>query len=100
MDPNKAHCNDEISIRLLKLSATLISKPLQIFYRSCLDNECVPQTWKKANIVPIHKNGDKQMKKNYRPVSLLPISSNIFEKIIFNLSFKHLDDSNLLSSNQ
>ena len=67
MDPSKAHCNDELSIRLLKLSATLISKPLQIFYRSCLDNECVPQTRKKANIVSIHKNVDKQLKKNYRP---------------------------------
>ena len=99
MDPNKAHCNDEISIRLLKLSATLISKLLQIFYRSCLDNECVPQTRKKANIVSIHKNVDKQLKKKLS-TSLVPISSNIFEEIIFNLSFKHLDDNNLLSSNQ
>ena len=38
--------------------------------------------------------------KNYRPVSLLPVSSKIFKKIIFNSLFKYLDDNNLLNGNQ
>ena len=42
----------------------------------------------------------KQLIKNYRPVSLLPISSKIFEKVIFNSLFKCLDDNNLLNSSQ
>ena len=45
---------------------------------------------KKANIVPVHKKKDKQFIKNYRPVSLLPVFGQIFEKIIFNLLFKYL----------
>ena len=40
------------------------------------------------------------MIKNYRPVSLLPICSKIFEKVIFNSLFKYLDDNNLFTSNQ
>ena len=40
------------------------------------------------------------MIKDYRPVSLLPIYSKIFEKVIFNSLFKYLDDNNLLNSNQ
>ena len=39
---------------------------------------------------------DKQLIKNYRPVSLLPICRKIFEKIIFNSLFKYLEDNNLL----
>ena len=34
------------------------------------------------------------MIKNYQPVSVLPICSKIFEKVIFNLLFKYLDDNN------
>ena len=82
LDPNKAHGRDRISIGVIKLCATSISKPSQILYKNCLYKECFSQTWKKSNIVPIHKKGDWQLKKNYRPVSLLSISEKYFEKII------------------
>ena len=49
--------------------------------------------------VLVHKKHDKPLIKNYQPVSLLPICSKIFEKVIFNSPFKYLDD-NLLNSNQ
>ena len=100
MDSNKGHEHNEISIRIIKLCSSSVSKPLAILFRNCLESECFPKEWKKANIVPVHKKHDKQLIKNYRPVSLLPICSKIFEKVIFNLLFKYLDDNNLLNSNQ
>ena len=65
-----------------------------------LENECFPNEWKKVNIVPIHKKDDKQLIQNYRPVSLLPICGEIFEKIIFNSLFKYLENNNLLNPHQ
>ena len=65
LDPNKAHGHDEISIRMIKLCATLISKPLSILLRNCFENQYFPKEWKKANIVPVHKKNDKQLIKNY-----------------------------------
>ena len=59
-----------------------------------------PTQWKRANIVPIHKKNDKQVVSNYRPVSLLPIYSTIFEKLIFNELFKFFEENNLLSKHQ
>ena len=100
LDPNKAHGHDEISIRMIKLCTTSISKPLSILFRNCFVNQCFPNEWKKANIVPVHKKNDKQLIKNYRPVSLLPVCSKIFEKVIFNSLFKYLEDNNLLNGNQ
>ena len=44
----------------------------------------LPLEWKKANIVPIHKKGNKQAVKNYRPVSLLPIFNKIFNRLFYN----------------
>ena len=55
---------------------------------------------KKANVVPVHKKGDKQCLKNYRPISLLPICRKILERLIFNEMFRFFIENNLISSNQ
>ena len=55
---------------------------------------------KKTNIVPIHKKGDKQTLKNYRPVSLLPICGKTFERHLFNEMFRFFLDNKLISTNQ
>ena len=73
---------------------------MSILFRNCFENQYFPKEWKKANIVHVHKNNDKQLIKNYRPVSLLPACCKIFEKIIFNSLFKYLEGNNLLSGNQ
>ena len=85
---------------MLKLCATLISKPIHILFDNSVINEYFPNEWKKASNIPVHKKGDMQIIKNYRPVSLLPISSKIFEKIMFNSLFKYLEDNKLLTCNQ
>ena len=43
--------------------------PLVILFRKVLDEETVPRDWKKANIVPIFKGGQRSATSNYRPVS-------------------------------
>ena len=82
LNPNKAHGHDGISIRMIKLCAFSISKPLHILFKNSLENECFPGEWKKANIVLAYKKGDKQLINNYRPVSLLPIHAKVFDKTI------------------
>ena len=100
LDQNKAHGHDEISIRMIKLCATSVSKPLHLIFRNCLETESFPKEWKKENIIPVHKKGDKQLMTNYRPVSLLTICGKVFEKIIFNSLFVHLNNNNPLNNNQ
>ena len=51
--------------------------------------------WKLANVIPIFKKGDKQLIKNYRPISLLPICGKMFEKI-----YNYLNGNNLITKNQ
>ena len=82
LDPNKALGHDMISIRMLKICGNSVCKPLQLIFRSCIENGKFPSEWKKVNVVPVHKKGNKKTLENYRPVSLLPICGKIFELLI------------------
>ena len=73
LNPNKAQGHDNISIRTLKICANTICKPLELIFKQALTTVVFLSEWKKGNIVPCYKKGDKQNIKNYRPVSLLPI---------------------------
>ena len=78
LNPNKAHGHDNISIRMLKICGNTICKPLELIFKQALTTGVFPSEWKKGNIVPCYKKGDKQNIKNYRPVSLLPICGKFF----------------------
>ena len=84
LDPNKAH-GHMISIRMVKLCGACLCNPLELIPKSCLESGKFPFEWKKANVVPEHKKGDKKILKNYRPISLLPIAGKIFERILYNV---------------
>ena len=59
-----------------------------------------PLNGKKANVVPGHKKGDKQILKNFRPISLLPIAGKIFERLFYDRVFEFFIENNLISKNQ
>ena len=89
-----------ISIRMLKVSGDAIIESLFKIFKNCLKCGIFPDDWKKRIIVPIFKKGDKQNIKNYRPVSLLPICSKIFERIIYDNMLKYFLDNNLITPKQ
>ena len=97
---NKAHGHDEISVAMLKMAKDEVIYPLKLIFEACMANGKYPSMWKRANVQPVHKKNSRQDKTNYRPISLLPICSKIFEKVLFNSIYKHLDDNNLLSKHQ
>ena len=85
---------------MLKLSQKSILKPLKLIFENCLRTTLFRDQWKKANVVPIHKKGYKQLLENYRLVSLLPICDKILEHVIFNSLFNYFIENNLLSPHQ
>ena len=91
LDSNKSHGYDGISVRMIKLCDEAIVKPLCIIFSNCLKKGIFPSQWKKGNIIPIHKKGPKNIINNYRPISLLPIFAKLFEKIICNSIYYHLN---------
>ena len=78
LDTNKAHGRDDTSVRMLKLNCPFIIKPLHIILCNCLKLRTFPDDWKKGNVVPVHKKGNKNVVSDYRPVFLLHICSKFF----------------------
>jgi len=51
-------------------------------------------------IKPVYKSGDKSSPSNYRPISLLPVFSKIFEKVMYKRLFDHLNNNVILNELQ
>ena len=51
-------------------------------------------------MVPVFKKDNKQELKIYLPISLLPVSSKIFERLLYESMFKFFTENNLISPNQ
>ena len=97
LNVNKAHGWDDISIRMVKIGGVSLVKPLINIFNLCIASGVFPSQWKKGNVVPVYKKGDKAIPKNYRPVSLLPVFGKLFEKCIYDALYSYFDSNNLFS---
>lgn len=91
---------DEIPISIIKKVISLIAEPLSFIINQCLLNGIFPDALKDAKVVPIFKKGSKTEILNYRPISILPAISKIFEKIIYKRLYSYLIKFNILTSTQ
>lgn len=97
---NKATGIDEISAKFLKLSAPVICKPLAVILNLSIKQGIYPDNLKIAKVTPIFKKGDKSDPNNYRPISVLPVISSVFEKHISNCITHFLDKYDIIFHHQ
>ena len=74
---------------MIQICSESIPLPLKLLFETTLKEKKIPDIWKLANVVPVCKKEESNLLKNYRPISLLPIFSKIFEKVIYNSFFNH-----------
>ena len=100
LDVNKSTGHDGISIRMLKLAGATICSSLTKLFQLCLSFNKFPDVWKKANVIPLYRKGDKDLCSNYRPVSVLPALSKVLERIVFKNVYNFFLDHKVLSVHQ
>ena len=76
------HGFDRIPLRILRDGAVPLSKPYTILFKTIISQCKIPEQWKTARIIPLHKKGDKEKVENYRPISNLCSPSKAFEKLL------------------
>ena len=70
--------------------------PLAVIFTQLLSVAFVPDVWKRATIVPVHKKGSVKVISNYRPISVTCVTCKIFERVIANKIRDHLTVNNVL----
>ena len=91
---------DGISNKLLKSIKGKISKPLTIIINQCLETGIFPDVLKISKVKPLYKKGESCCFNNYRPISLLPTISKIFERVMLSQLYSYFNINNLLSEQQ
>ena len=97
---NKAIGLDEISPRLLKDSARVITPSLTRLFNRSLDKKTFPSIWKKGKVSPLFKSGDRCDLNNYRPITVLPALNKIMEKLVHKQLYNYLNGNKLITSKQ
>ena len=91
---------DGISNQILKIAKAELLRPITFLVNQMIHTRTYPQQLKIAKVTPIFKANDKEQFSNYRPISLLPSISKIFESVIYQQLMKYLLENKLLSSQQ
>ena len=99
--PNKkSYGFDEIPVTIMKQTIDLLAKPLSDIINLSFSKGIVPKLLKMAKVCPVYKNGSRSEIGNYRPISVLPSFSKIFEKLVFERLNNYLTEMNIIISNQ
>ena len=100
MKTTKGFGKDNISCYFLKLAMPFIEKSLADLFNTSIETSQFPDLWKSARVTPIFKEGDRAEMSNYRPISVLPVIARLFEKLIANKLYQHMNDNGYFSFEQ
>ena len=92
--------HDQISTYLLKTISNVIAPLLTIAINQSLCTGIIPKSLKIAKVIPLFKKDDSHIFDNYRPISLLPAMSKVFEKIVFTQVYEYFENNKLLYASQ
>ena len=97
---NRSSASDEITSTLLKSLKEELTTPLTIIANQIISTAKFPDKLKIAKVIPIHKKDDPNECNNYRPISILPAVSKIFEKVLLKQLHSHFENNNLYYKSQ
>ena len=75
---------NDIPVKVLVMTNDIISTHLSNFFNKSKTEQYYPTMLKIADVTPLHKKDEKTLTKNYRPVSLIPVVSKLYERNMYN----------------
>ena len=98
MKPNSSP--NDIPSKFLKIASCIVSEWLSKFFNKCMIAGEFPDSWKIAHITPIPKAHSPSSSSEYRPISVLPVLSKLFEKVLYHRVYSYLTEHNLIDKRQ
>ena len=91
---------NDIPSKFLKIASCIVSEWLSKFFNKCMTTGEFPDSWKIAYITPIPKVHSPSSSSEYRPISVLPVLSKLFEKVLYYRVYSYLTEHNLIDKRQ
>lgn len=88
----KATGRDRIPLRVIKESAEILCHPFSELFNYILDKSKLPQRWKLREVSRVFKKDCCLTKANYRPITILPSLSKVFETKIHSRISPYFED--------
>ena len=98
--PKASSGPDGLSMKILKNIAIYLCPSLSVIINQSLHTGIFPNCLKIAKVLPLYKKDSKFHFDNYRPISLLPCMSKVFEKAVYNQIYEYFDKHKLFNKNQ
>ena len=98
-EPKTSTGHDNLSMKILKRLTTIL-EPLTLIINQSLNSGIFPDSLKIAKVIPLFKKDNEMIVDNYRPISLLPVISKVFEKCVFNQLYEYFQKYKLFYSSQ
>ena len=91
LDKKKAYQKNDIPVKLVKSNRDLFSHFIYHDFNNSLFSSKFSSNLKAVDILPTHKKKDKPDIENYRPISILPTLSKIYERCIYDQMYNYFD---------
>ena len=89
------HC-----VKKIFIVSCIVSEWLFNFFNKCMTIDEFPESSKIANITPIPKVHSPSSSSEYRPISILPVLSKLFDKVLYHRVYSHSTEHNLIDKRQ
>ena len=100
LNKNKPQGPSNIPAWAIKDGATVIAPHLQHIFNNCISQSNFPACLKIAQVIPLYKKDDPEEPSNYRPISITPCISKVFELLIRDQIVEHLNRNKILTNSQ
>uniref|UniRef100_A0A8L0DUF3 Reverse transcriptase domain-containing protein n=1 Tax=Oncorhynchus mykiss TaxID=8022 RepID=A0A8L0DUF3_ONCMY len=100
LDPYKSAGLDNLDPFFLKLSAEIVATPITSLFNLSFVSSEIPKDWKAAAVIPLFKGGDTLDPNCYRPISILPCLSKVFESQVNKQITDHFESQHTFSAMQ
>ena len=100
LNKSKATGLDTISARLVRECVDLICIHICNIFNQSINQGIFPDDYKCARVTPLFKLGDRNGVNNYRPISVISVEAKVFERIVYDQLYAHLEEHSIICEYQ